>query len=384
MSKRKYFYSSLLLITILLASCNMPEEDLPVATEVPLPTNAASPTSTIIAPTLIVEEFTPLDPDNVALDFAALTCSAVWSNNAYYLPCPGHLDEIEQGYVEYSDHGVAEGMKSVVAPLISMLPGQGDGNGIGLFGRYPALMIYPGDTFRVTLTCHQYSPCNAEFALEYYDQNGTYRDTDWSWMHQEGDGFIDISVDLSSLAGQSVELMLVMREKGSAENNWFMLIQPYIARDPNALPAPTIAPAPTLELSDKTPGVISGMVDMSTSPPYLTDPMNEAGGMPVVVTFFNLDDGTFWYIQTSLTGHPNYQMTVPPGSYQVVAYARGVGGEPYVVAGYTGKNPSCGQVLQVVNVGQNEHVENIVIADWNWTCGGTAYRPEKPAIVPIP
>jgi len=106
--------------------------------------------------------------------------------------------------------------------------------------------------------------------------------------------------------------------------------------------------------------------------------------MPVVVTFFNLDDGTFWYIQTSLTGHPNYQMTVPPGSYQVVAYARGVGGEPYVVAGYTGKNPSCGQVLQVVNVGQNEHVENIVIADWNWTCGGTAYRPEKPSIVPIP
>jgi hypothetical protein len=90
-----------------------------------------------------------------------------------------------------------------------------------------------------------------------------------------------------------------MREKGSAENNWLMLIQPHIKRDPNALPAPTKAPTSTPELADKAPGVISGVVDMSTSPPYLTDPMNEAGGTPVVVTFFNLDDGTYWYIQTS-------------------------------------------------------------------------------------
>ena len=54
-------------------------------------------------------------------------------------------------------------------------------------------------------------------------------------------------------------------------------------------------------------------------------------------------------------------MTVPPGRYEVVAYARGVGGAPYVTAGYTGQNPSCGQALQVVEVAPNTKVGNIVI-----------------------
>jgi len=377
-------FGLLILSFVFLSSCNLPLQNVPGVTEVPLPTKTAPPIQTNIPPTSTPEAFVALDPVKVALDFVAQSCNAVWSNNAFYLPCPGHLDEMEQGYVESSDHGVAEGMISVSAPLISMLPGQGDGNGSGLFGRYPALLIYPGDRFRTILACQGDSPCNAEFALEYYDQEGTYVDTNWSWMHMEGDGLIEISADISSLAGQTIELMLVMREKDSADNNWFMLIQPHIERDPDAQPPPTVAPTSTPELVDQTPGVISGIVDMSTAPPYLTDPMNTEGGTPVVVTFFNLDNGTYWYVQTSLTGHPYYQMTVSPGTYQVVAYARGVGGEPYVVAGYTGKNPSCGQALQEVKVDQNERVENIVIADWNWTCGGTAYRPEKPGQVPIP
>jgi hypothetical protein len=47
-------------------------------------------------------------------------------------------------------------------------------------------------------------------------------------------------------------------------------------------------------------------------------------------------------------------------------------------------NPSCNQPLQRVNMPSNGFVEGIVIADWNWNCGGTAYRPAKPAEVPIP
>ena len=385
MRRRVYFHLSVFIFTIIfLPSCNLPPAVEPVATIVPPPANTSIPTPTEISPTPTPIAFLPPAPETVALDFVALTCSAKWSNNAYHIPCPGHLDEIERGYVEYSDHAVAEGMVSVEAPLISMLPGQGDGNGIGLFGRYPPLTIYPGDFFQATLACHGDSPCNAEFALEYFDQSGNYTDTDWSWTHQAGDSLEELSVDLSSLAGQTVELMLVMREKGSVENNWFLLIRPHISRDPQALPAPTVVPTSTPELTDKTPGVISGKVDMSTSPPYLTDPVSNPQGMPVVVTFFNLDDSTYWYIQTLLTGHPNYQMTIPPGRYEVVAYARGVGGEPYVTAGYTGQNPSCGQPLRVVEVTPNERVENIIIADWNWKCGGTAFRPEKPPIVPVP
>jgi hypothetical protein len=129
--------------------------------------------------------------------------------------------------------------------------------------------------------------------------------------------------------------------------------------------------------------VIKGWVDMAAAPPYMKDPMVNPQGMPVVVMFFNQDDGTWWWIHTTAT-HPNYQMTVPPGDYLVVAYGQGMGGVPYVAAGYTGMNPSCGQALALVTVPPNTTVEGIVIADWNWNCGGTAYRPPKPDEVPLP
>ena len=104
----------------------------------------------------------------------------------------------------------------------------------------------------------------------------------------------------------------------------------------------------------------------------------------MVVTFFNLDDDNYWYFQPLLTGHSNYQMSLPPGNYQVVAYGKGVGNEPYITAGYTGANPTCGNELKNVIVAPNARISNIVIADWNWTCGGTATRPAKPADAPIP
>ena len=383
--KTLLFFFSIFLI-IFLVSCSFPsgeQEVSPTATLL-LPTTNPAPTATVIisSPTPEGLRITPPQSGTVVLDFVALVCSAQWSNNAYQLPCPGHLEDIGQGYIASLDHTIAEGMLSVEAPLLTFLPGRGNGNGVGIFGRYPALTIFPGDTFHAMIACQGDSPCDTEFALEYFDEYGAYHHSIWAWSHQAGDGIQEISADLSPLAGQSVELMLVAREQGELEENWLLWIQPYIARDPNAQPVPTALATSTPEAS-QIPGVISGAVDMSTSPPYLTDPM-KAESTPVVVTFFNLDDGTYWYIQTLLTGHPNFQMTVPPGRYQVVAYARGVGDIPYVAAGYTGRSPSCGQALQVVEVAPNARVENIIIADWNWTCGGTAYRPEKPASVPVP
>jgi hypothetical protein len=295
------------------------------------------------------------------------------------------LEETDGGYVEATDHTILEGMISAEAPMIIALPGKGDGSGIGLFGHYPPMLVYNGDTFFATIACQGDADCYLEFSLEYFDELGNYQDTSWSWIHQVGDGPQMISADLSSLAGQTVDFLLVLRAEDELEGQWAAWIQPYIYRDPNAQPPPTIEPIPTSQpdTDDDTPGVISGMVAMESAPPYMNDPMS-GNSMPVVVVFFNLDDGTYWWIHTTLTGHPYYQMTVSPGTYQVVAYGQGVGGVPYVAAGYTGQNPSCGQNLVTVEVPPNGNVENIVIADWNWTCGGSAYRPEKPSGVPLP
>jgi hypothetical protein len=379
----KLTFSLLALILTACAPSAPPPTLEPTATKpgfTPIPTLTITPQPTA-TPTLPVHT---TEPENVVLDFVARACEAQWSNNSYELPCPGDPLNNARGFIFPTNYAAIEGGRTIDVPLLIGLPGQRDGNGSGLFGRYPAMDVLPGDTFYTLAACQGDAQCQVDFALEYFDAAGNFRsDKNWRASHQVGDGPFEIQFDLSSLSGQRVEFTLVLREQGPAQEARVVWINPHIARTPDALSdLQTLPESPTVVAQDQTPGVINGWVDMSTAPPYLNDPV--AGSSPVVVTFFNLDDGTYWYIQTSLTGHPNYQMTLPPGNYQVVAYGQGVGDEPYMTAGYTGENPSCDRNLKTITVGPSARVDDIVIADWNWTCNGNAKRPAKPADVPVP
>jgi hypothetical protein len=47
---------------------------------------------------------------------------------------------------------------------------------------------------------------------------------------------------------------------------------------------------------------------MSAAPPYLNDPIVTGGlGVPVVVVAFNLDDGTYFWVDTTPT-HPDFSL----------------------------------------------------------------------------
>jgi hypothetical protein len=348
-----------------------------VVTEIPLATLTPVPTATEIPPSPTPEITISIpDPKWSAYDFVDNICQAEWANSIGYLPtCPGDLDNIAPGYVTQTELVFAESTTGIEAPALIVLPQQGATN-TAIFGMYPAFDVWSGDQFRATIACQGDSTCDVEFALEYFDAAEEYQVPGWKWKHQAGDGPIDIAVDLSSLAGQTVRFILALRSpQGDPADDHALWIAPHIYRSPEA--------QPPSDQADQTPGVISGLVEMSTAPPYMNDP-GKSSSTPVVVVFFNLDDGTYWWIHTSLTGHPYFQMTVPPGSYHVIAYGQGVGDVHYVPAGYTGQNPSCGQALQSVIVEPNAEVENIIIADWNWMCSGDAYRPEKPADIPLP
>ncbi|MBC8506982.1 MAG: hypothetical protein ISR58_08715 [Anaerolineales bacterium] len=357
---------------------------IPTAEPTAVPTSTSEPTSTT-APSATASPPLPLiplpEPGTVAYDFVANVCEAQWANSISYIsPCPSNLDEIEQGYITNTHLAFAESNTAVEVPSLIVVPQQAAGGGTAIFGIYPPFEIWPGDQFRATLSCQGDAACDVEYSLEYFDAAGKYQTPNWVWDHQVGDGPQTIAVDLSSLAGQTVKLVLAVRDADKDPSSDYALwIAPHIYRSIDAQPPPASSDAD----ADNTPGVISGVVDMSSAPPYMNDPVVE-NSMPVVVVFFNLDDGTYWWIQTSLTGHPNYQMTVYPGNYHVVAYGQGMGGEPYVAAGYTGQVPSCGQPLAEVLVEPNAKVKDITIADWNWSCGGDAYRPEKPIDVPLP
>jgi hypothetical protein len=387
----------IVLAFLALAGCSFPGQstEQPLATEETEPINSMPSETSQPEPTQ--ELFTSPQPGYIAFDFVARICDATWSNSGLYLPCPGDSAEDEEGYLLLLDTAMIDDGISIDLPsLLTVVPQDSDFGGI--FGHYPAFTVQAGDQFRTVLAClHTGEPCNVDFELQYFDTSGNFRSLDfgstpWAFgsISNSETPYLIIEEDLSPLAGQTVEFTLVVRDQGGESSDLALWVMPYIWRDPSQtsstpIPTPTFRPpSPTdgSEPSDTTPGVISGMVDMRTAPPYLTDPMLP-GGTPVIVVFFNLDDGTYWWYHTAPT-HPNFQMTVTPGRYQIAAYGPGVGGEPYVTAGYTGANPSCGLPLAEVTVTPNGTISGIQIADWNWLCNGTAYRPPKPADVPSP
>ncbi len=405
---KKYWFALFLCIFVLLA-CNLSTSSPETPTNVPPPsatpvptqeeTQMASPSPTVeqVQPTQPSPTSTPIftetlppppapaappvmtpEPGSVAYDFVARVCDAQWANGGSYItPCPSNLDEIEQGYFTNTHLAFAESNTAIEVSSLIVVPQQGS-IGTAIFGIYPLFEVWPGDQFRTALACQGDAACNVKYALEYYDAAGEYHSGSWQWPHQAGDGIVNIAVDLSTLAGQSVRFVLAVRDAdGNTADDFTLWMAPHIYRSPDAQP-----PDPAVE-QDQTPGVISGWVNMADAPPYMNDPI--VGPMMVVVVFFNLDDGTYWWIHTTPTRHPNYQMTVPPGDYHVVAYGQGIDGTPYVSAAYTGEWPlSCDQDLKAVTVAPSQKVEDIVIADWNWICGGDAFRPEKPVDVPLP
>ncbi|MBN1267917.1 MAG: hypothetical protein JXA25_20665 [Anaerolineales bacterium] len=387
------------LLLILPMSACLLTTTIPTSTSSPEPADTATGTvpteePTQPAPTPAPFVYYPEDPKNVVLDFTSDLCSAEWSNSGEYLPCPGNSADTTNGFSLVVYEAKLSDGADITSPALLMIPPHGSRFG-GLFGAYPEINIYPGDHFKTLLACQESdNGCAVSYALHYYDANGNFYEVSPNLgplpinnHNPEEDTWTEIDIDLSYLAGNTVRFILAVRTEGAPLVYPALWIGPHIQRQEGAQPAPTpdIIPTGSTDSTEESsvPGVIKGWVDMASAPPYLLDSYGSGSSTPVAVMFFNLDDGTWWWIHSTLT-HPYYQMTVPPGDYHVVAYAQGVGDVAYVTGGYTGSDPSCGQALQVVHVPANTIVENIVIADWNWSCGGTAYRPEKPAEVPLP
>ncbi|MBN2388065.1 MAG: hypothetical protein JXB85_13695 [Anaerolineales bacterium] len=366
------------LLGLLLTTCGLPATTEIPATPVPTSTFTPIPTLTpALSPT--PEPFTPpaIDPAWVLFDFATNMCTARWGNSLVWFElCPANRSDPQGGFYAFLDQPGVESLAASDLPAITVLPTQG-----AVFGEFPPILIQAGDIFQATIACEGDAPCNVSFALEYMDQNGTYHPNandgiwPWEWRHQAGDGPVTIAADLSGLAGLRVQLVLAVRDRdGDPESNYALWVQPLLLRDPSTRPAPT----------SQTPGAISGFVAMAGAPPYLYDDPGSVHALVVVVAI-NQQTGAYQY---DTTGEAySYAFTLPdlpPGNYWVVAYAQGVGDVEYVTAAYTGASPSCGQATGTIHLLPGQEIGNVPVNDWQWTCGGTADRPAKPADVPIP
>ena len=325
----------------------------------------------------------------VAFDFIQSVCQASWSNSSIYLPCPGDLNYKEPGYIGVLESTSLDNGNRLSASSLLTIPAQ-DGSATGITGRYPPFTVQKGDRFKTALGCMP-SPegtCDLVYSLEYYDSNGGFHELagaenlDGIAVSEPGGSLLLVDFPLDELDGQTVEFVLVIRDNDNPIGDNALWISPYIWRDPAVIAASkTATPAGTTGFTDFTPGVISGSVDFTNAPEYLYDEYDWVA--PAAIVFFNQDDGTYWY---NFTAHyyPEYQMTLPPGNYHVMAYAYNEDYTSYVSAAYTGKNPSCDEPLKEVFMAPGGTVGGIVITDWNWKCSGTAERPELPAQVVLP
>ncbi|NMB62045.1 MAG: hypothetical protein GYA18_06870 [Chloroflexi bacterium] len=348
-------------------------------TSTPFPNE--TPTQTLVLLPLLTE-----DPELIAYNFQEHVCDATWSNNGETLPCPGNAGDISSGAIFQQEEVIISGNILVQNPALVTIPAQNDSRFFAIFGKYPAFTVQQGDVFKATLAClNEKEKCDVQFALEYIDEAGNYgtlTQAIWNETYDSAGHYTYAQVDLSFLAGKTVQFVLALRDNNDSSDDWAVWIQPIIWRDPD-FSSSLLTPYAQEHLSiideaENIPGVISGKVDMSDAPPYLAE-----SGLPVAVVMFNNTDLTYWWVHTN-TSDQSFQMTVTPGEYQIIAYGIGVGDETYVSAAYTGQVPSCGNEPANISIRSNQHVDGIIINDWNWLCGRNAKHPGIPANVPIP
>jgi len=203
------------------------------------PNLAASPAplsaATTIVPTSVATESAPATSegppqthamaDPTALDFAADLCAAQWTNNGKDLPCPGlDVNSSPDGYVGLYDPALLNFKPGI--QVILAYPAQNDYQGI--FGRYPEYSVQPGDQFYTHLGCLPVVPCDVRFSLGYYDAAGSYHDDLAYWNFRGGNPIEEAFINLESLAGQSVQFVLVVRPNSGRSSAYALWIGPVI------------------------------------------------------------------------------------------------------------------------------------------------------------
>lgn len=184
----------------------------------------------VVAPTLTATQtVTPTTaPSGVIYDFTANKCAAEWLSKAgeAALACPGSPGD-PKGYVVEVSNPTLEGGTAASGAALLTAP-RSEANGV-ITGRFPALTIASGYRFKAVIGCLDGNPgCSVTYQVN-YRLGGELRNLG-QWT-QTSDGSVQtLDIDLSSLAGKSVEMVLAVLAGESAEQDQAVWVQPRIER----------------------------------------------------------------------------------------------------------------------------------------------------------
>lgn len=159
---------------------------------------------------------------NYYYDFALEYCDAIWRSGTARLSC-ADVSTPSDGSVQFLISPAFES-RHENEPTIWVHPNEARNGWIE--GSYPAIDIQSGDSFKAWVGCLEgYDLCDVTFYLAYTDEdNRTYTLRRWHEVYDNRVTMIDL--DLSSLAGQSVQFILGMEASSdnvsSAQGFWFV------------------------------------------------------------------------------------------------------------------------------------------------------------------
>lgn len=221
---RHYFFTA-----FFISAC-IPAQTAPQPTDpAPAPVFTAIPTLTVPPPTPTFEVAPLDDADNTVYFFAPDVCNAKWVNSGQDIPCPGIAEQINTGYVEFLTEATLN--LPYRANALLTIPAQ-DGHFQDIFGAFPARKIEAADFFRAQLYCMPNAKCDVTFSLGYYDSNGKFQEPFPAWPYNYTEFPRLINFPLDSLAGQTVQLTLIVRHNSDPAEDFAVWVEPRIFRHP--------------------------------------------------------------------------------------------------------------------------------------------------------
>ncbi len=161
----------------------------------------------------------------VLYDFVEDYCDATWLTGAGELSCPG-TDSDTEGFVVKLNSPKLEGGRIENEPALITHP-EWVNDGV-ISGRFPAFDVEVGDEFHAVIGClFDAAACDMTLQLNYRENGGDLKPLrDWDETY-DGE-FRIVEVDLSSLAGSSVEFVLAVQANGAFNEDLAFWLSPRI------------------------------------------------------------------------------------------------------------------------------------------------------------
>ncbi|MCJ7624366.1 MAG: NBR1-Ig-like domain-containing protein [Anaerolineaceae bacterium] len=175
----------------------------------------------------VIEDDVVVDPDS-PLDFAFYYHTAKWYSSKGSISIYAGSDNYTNGSVSRTSSPVLEEGYQDDEPALIMIPSDGPGGVIN--GRFPVVNIHSGDRFHALIGCTGNKPkCDVMFQVNYSADGGAATNLG-SWTEIYDGNWTLIDLDLTALAGKSVEFTLLVHNNGSSSDDRVFWLAPKIVR----------------------------------------------------------------------------------------------------------------------------------------------------------